>query len=221
MNPTIVTAIALGALLGASRTPLYEETPEESIEISEVVESTEDVTEEASDKAIDDKVAELEKEISDVESWVNEKWDTYVSPLLGGVSLAVVVSFLGTLLMTYVRSKSLDGKLKDANDKIAQATEILAKVSSVLLVLNTVKSDVENGNKINDETKAELKSQVSSLEAKIGELSGNIEPMEDIKKILSLLVQIVSAIATNDENSVKSGVSKEVSELASMLPELK
>lgn len=194
------------------------------------------------DAEYEERLKELEDKVAGAKDWANSKWDTYVAPLLGGVSLAVVVSFIGTLAISYAKGKGLDKKLTQSTDnlnsrlaeskkeldeklvlveeRMAQASEALDKVGKTLETLNAIKESVESGERISEETQAQLKSDVASLEKEMLEMADDVGSLDDVKKAMVALAQIISAIASASDEAIKSGAASEVKRLANMTKEL-
>lgn len=216
------------------------------------------------EKEYDERLKDLEEKISYVKNWANDKWDTYIAPLLGGVSLAVVISFIGTLVINYAKGKGIDkkfsqsinllnSKLADSESglnakfaesqetlnkaiaesrkqmdekmalvegKLAEATEALAKISETVVTLNSIRETVEKGEKVNEETKEKLESQVNSLSKAISEMGEEVGCLDSVKKAMVALAQIISVVASASDDAVKSGSVAEIKQLADMTKEL-
>lgn len=248
--PAIALASCMGALAiaSASASPYGAHAEGEGSSLTESAETADSSTEAPADsktseeEAYEERLKDLDEKITYVKDWANGKWDTYVAPLLGGVSLAVVVSFLGTLAMNYARGKGLDKKMLEAqsrfnseieelkktfaekslelDEKIAQTADILANVGSTLETLKSIEETVKNGEKVSEETKEKLTSQVNSLTKSMAEMTDGIECLGGMKKAMVALSQIVSKLASTDPEAIRNGTVIEIKQLAEMTKEL-
>lgn len=235
------SASAYGAYAEGEASSVSEAQSEETPQSAEQAESQTD-SKTAEEEAYDQRLKDLEEKIAYVKDWANGKWDTYIAPLLGGVSLAVVVSFIGTLAMNYAKGKGLDKKMLAAqeqfnsqieeikktfaeksiaiDEKVAQTADILASIGSTLETLKSIEETVKSGEKVSEETKEQLTSQVNSLTKSMGELTEGVECLDGMKKAMVALSQIVSKLASTDPDAIKNGTVAEIKQLADMTKEL-
>lgn len=244
------------AIVGDEAVPAYAED-----NISSIAETAESIGSEVSESAAesseaiasskaadpdeakyDERLEELEEKISYVKKWADDKWNTYVAPLVGGVSLAVVLSFIGTIVMNYVKGKGIDKKMLESNErlnafiessktelnekmaaveeKMALASEALAKVTEVASTMTSIKETVEKGERISEETKEKLESQVTSLSKTLNEMTDEVSSLDDVKKAMAVLSQIIAALAKCSDEAIKNGSASEVAKLAELTKEL-
>lgn len=242
-----IGAGATCAITSGETVPVYAEenisSVAESIE-SEASENIASTTEPiGSDEAkYDERLKDLEEKIAYVKKWADDKWNTYVAPLVGGVSLAVVLSFIGTIVMNYVKGKGIDKKMLESNERLNSfiessktelnekmaaveermvlVSEALSKVTEVASTMTSIKETVDKGEKVSEETKERLESQVTSLSKTINEMTDEVSSLEEIKKAMAVLSQIIAALAKCSDEAIKNGSASEVAKLAELTKEL-
>jgi len=184
-------------------------------ETSEVV-SSEEITEEE----VTQKVEEL---VTQGKSWLNEKWNTFVAPLIGGVSLSAVIMFIANIILNYRKGKKVEIQYQKALDKLVESNAINGDAKAALIEMKAVaimlSEDIKSNQGLSDETKKALKDGLASIVAKVDSQSELLEKSAKVEPILRLLVQIVAKIATCDENVAKMGALDDIKELQKLLKE--
>ena len=174
-------------------------------------ETTEVVTEEPQ--------AEEEKE-----DWAKKSYETFIVPLLSGVSLTSVASLVGAIAITVIKNKKLDKKIIEiterANEKYNQAEEKLVKVTEILTEVNEIYLLVQNSDKLNGETKALIEQKVQYMVTVIDEDHTRIAKVDDLIKITALLVQLEGKVAKQSAEVVKSGIVDDINEIIGLVKKL-
>lgn len=165
------------------------------------------------------------------ESWVENKFNTFVVPLLSGVSITSVVSALVCILMTLLKNRSLDKKLlevnKEAEKRKAEADDVykkandkLLEVTEVLKLIREVSKDVAEDNALNREVKEYVKKSLSSMLSMIEENNKEVVKIEKIKSVLAILVQLEAKVAKQSSEVIKSGIIEDINKLTMLIGEM-
>ena len=84
----------------------------------------------------------VEEQPAEEENWFQKNYETYIVPLLSGVSITSILSTFVTFVFTIVKNKKLDQKVlaitEKANEKYQQAEEKLVEVKEILRVINEI-----------------------------------------------------------------------------------
>ena len=170
----------------------------------------------------------VEQPQEEKESWVKKSFDTYVVPLLSGVSLTSIVSAVACIVTTIIKNKQLDKKLltlqeednkrraeadaiyQSANEKLAEATEILQTVRETYRII--LENDV-----INKETKKIVLEKLAFMSSELEKQSKDVKKVEKLQEVIGLLVQLQSKIALQTTEAVKSGVVDDVNKILQLV----
>ena len=158
-------------------------------------------------------IVRVEQKYDEVRDWAEEKWNTFIAPLIGGVSITAILSFAMTILMNYLKNKRLDKKLEQANKTFAEAQETLATIKGIY-------EGIEADKKVNEETKALLAESVKAIQNKMDSSLASIERAERLEPVLRTLAEIEITLAEHSKDKVSSGAAEKIERIRKQLGEL-
>ena len=159
-------------------------------------------------------VVEVVEEEKDVEEIVKEEWqkfyDTFLVPLLSGISLTSVLSAIISIVML-VKRNSLDKKLRVDNDeRLARAKQDLEEAKNMVSVaLDLVKELTVQMKEMNSQNAEFLKSieeQANHIEKYMAET----KVLEEVKKCGVLIVKILCDLAASNPKFINSPQYKQI-----------
>lgn len=154
------------------------------------------------------------------ESWLKKNYETYVVPLLSGVSITSILSLIVTIVFTVIKDKKLDQKVLMANEKCQQAEEKLVEIKEILGEVHEIHQLTLNSEKVNTEIKTFLKEKVEYMVTVVDENSEKVNKIDDLSKILTLLTQLQVKVSRQSAEIVKSGIIEDINEIAQLVKKL-
>ena len=180
------------------------------------VKAEEEVTSTTETVATSEETSETAVVVSEeVETWtekLNTFKDTYLVPLLSGVSITSILSVIATFVFNVVKEKKLDKKLIESNTKLAEATAILATITKIY-------NDIAEDKKLNAETKQIISKTMNELVERFDVNNEKIAKVEKIEPILRLLVQLEVKIAKSSSDLIASGAIEDINEITKLIKE--
>jgi hypothetical protein len=150
-----------------------------------------------------------------------EVWkETYLVPLLSGVSITSIVSLIATILLTIIREKRASKREANAVEKHNQAEALISQAYAVIGMVKDVFEHIKTQINQNEVLKQLVEEKLSELQKIISKNSREIMKINKIEPILKLLVQIEGKLAVANENAVASGILTDVNELVRLAKEL-
>lgn len=148
----------------------------------------------------------VEEQAEDWQDKLNEFKETYLAPLLGGVSITSVVSALISIVLAIINRKT-NGKIKESNKETIDLSVSVLKSAANLI------DEMKEFNSISEETRKQFKEATDNLLKNVVELSGKTEQMLKIKDCVNQLVLIEEKIASHSKELVASGVAEDIHKL--------
>ena len=166
----------------------------------------------------------VEEQPAKEENWFQKNYETYIVPLLSGVSITSILSTVVTFVFTIAKNKKLDQKVlaitEKANEKYQQAEEKLVEVKEILRVINEIYQLTLNNEEVNNETKTFLKEKVQHMITVIDENSEKVNKIDDLTQILILLTQLQVKVSKQSAEIVKSGIVDDINEITQLVKKL-
>ena len=170
-------------------------------------------------------------EPSQEEDWFKAKWETYIVPLFGGVSLTAIVSFVATLLMNHFKTKRLDKKVEDMengwlkkeeryNNLLVEADNKLLAIGQIATTMTNVYNLVLESNKVDTETKTYLQEKCDVLVTKINLVTDSTNKIDGLKRAIALQTQLFIKVAKTMPEAVKSGIINDLNKIAELVATL-
>lgn len=158
------------------------------------------------------------------ENWFQKNYETYVVPLLSGVSITSILSMIVTIVFTVIKNKKLDQKVltiaEKANEKYQQAEDKLVEVKEILREVHEIYQLTLNNEKVNSEIKTFLKEKVEYMVAVVDENSEKVNKIDDLVKVLTLLTQLQAKVSRQSAETVKNGIIEDINEIAQLVKKL-
>ena len=186
---------------------------EESSEVASSEEISEEVSEEIVSSYDEEALAsDVQEAISKGKEWLNEKWNTFVAPLIGGVSLSAFIIFVANLVINYRKGHKAELKYQEAVEKLAESNLINEEAKKILASMSEIAEAI--GMDLHDEKQiAERVEEKVNGQAEILAKTAKVEP------VLRILAQITAKMASASEDMAKSGLIEDVKELEKLLKE--
>lgn len=149
-----------------------------------------------------------------------ENWkETYLVPLLGGVSIASIISMIASILLTIIREKRATKRELQASEKFTQAQALIAKAYATIALVEEVFNHIKTQISQNDELRKEIEEKLTTLEKILSKNSRDIAKLNKIEPILKLLVQVQGKLALSNDSAITSGIVTDVNELVRLAKE--
>ena len=152
---------------------------------------------------------EQPQEESKIENFKN----TYLVPLLSGVSVASVFSLAMSVGLSVYNSKVN----KKTRTLIANCID---QTFSTLKMFNAIRQELEMANKLSEATTKSLDEAFRKLFDQLGLLEKATDKVEAVKEAIVLLGEMQKELAKLDKQAVSSGVTKKLVQLEAKLKEL-
>lgn len=166
----------------------------------------------------------VEEQPAEEESWFQKSYETYVVPLLSGVSVTSILSMIVTIVFTVIKNKKLDEKVltitKNANEIYQQAENKLVEVKEILGEVHEIHRLTLNSEKVNSEAKTFLEEKVKYMVTVVDDNSEKVNKIDDLVKVLTLLTQLQVKISKQSAEIVKSGIIEDINEITQLVKKL-
>lgn len=170
----------------------------------------------------------VEQPQEEQESWIKKSYETYIVPLLSGVSITSIVSAVACILTTVLKNRQLDKKLltlqtecdrriEQADEKYRQAEAKLAEVTEILQTAREVFKIIIENDAINKETKKVVTEKLLQIVGAIDKQSKDIGKIGKLQEVVGLLVQLQSKVAMQSAEVVKSGIVDDVNKILQLV----
>lgn len=143
--------------------------------------------------------------------------DTYLVPLLSGVSLTSVIGALFSLLMAFINRKNN----KKSNEELIQSSKQVERVVelaiSIIKTTTQIMEEIQTQNKIAENTRMDFQKSAKELLDKVSELTKETQALQKLKPIMVSLATIDSKMALSNANVIKNGLGEDISELSEQI----
>ena len=162
------------------------------------------------------------------ESWIKKSYETYIVPLLSGVSVTSIVSAVACILTTVLKNKQLDKKLlamqaecnrriEQADEKYRQAEAKLAEVTEILQINREIYKIILENDAINKDVKKIVLEKLSLMTSIVEKQGQDISKIGKLQEVVGLLVQLQSKVAMQSAEVVKSGIVDDVNKILQLV----
>lgn len=218
----IVGALFFSVSLGLNKPSTLafaEETISEIVTSNEI--STTDDTSTTDETETTDPTQEDDKTIGDkIKDEISNFKDTYLVPLLSGVSITSVLGAIFSLIMAILNRKNN----KKSNDEIIESSKQVANVAAlatkIIQVTMQIMDEIKNQNAIAENTRLEFQQSSKALFEEIATLTNKTEELQNLKPILATLATIDSKIALCSSEVIKNGLGTDIATLAEQIKSL-
>lgn len=166
----------------------------------------------------------VEEQSVEEKSWFQKNYETYVVPLLSGVSITSILSMVVTIVFTSVKNKKLDQKVlaitEKANEKYQYTEDKLVEVKEILKEVHEIYQLTLNNEKVNSEAKTFLQEKVKYMVSVVDGNSEKVNKIDDLVKILTLLTQLQIKVSKQSAEIVKSGIIEDINEITQLVKKL-
>ena len=203
----ILPLVALFGVLAFAFKPVsYSPAFAEGDETSEVAPNQENDNSQEEPNIVDEVIANGEATIEETKTAIEKFKDTFLIPLLSGVSVFSILSTVISISMAVLNKRS-NGKVREkAVEIIAQATDIVAKAITMK----------ETAEKQYEETKAlalDVKEKAQALIDSGKLLEEDVKRLYGIKDTIVALLEVEAKKLANEGNAVASGLAEDVNKL--------
>lgn len=164
------------------------------------------------------------EETTEEDNWLQKNYETFIVPLLSGVSITSVLSMATTIIFTVIKNKKLDQKVllitEKANNKYQECEQKLVEVKEILGAVHEIYELTLKNEKVNSETKEFLIEKVKYMVSVIDGNSDKVNKIDDLVKIITLLTQLEGKVAKQSQEIVKSGIVEDINEITTLVKKL-
>lgn len=195
----LVPIFALGLLAGGLAlkpvaTPVHAED-----EITEVAPAEELTTSEESEESVSDKISNFK--------------DTYLVPLLSGVSITAVLS-MGLTIVGFVLNRRFVHNRKEAEDTV------LTKVLDLVGVFTKLLTEINQTNTLSKDTKVAFEDSCKQLLSTLEVVKTLPAKVDKVVKTQVAIGQLLGKITSLDQKFVSSGIAQDCQSIVSDIKEL-
>lgn len=197
------TATATSVLIGnaeeaSSSTSELENNSNESIEDNE---------------SIDSEVTSEKNVLQDISDSINNFKDTYLTPLLGGASIAVVLQSILSIIVAITNRKSTIKNredIKNCTDTVEGVTNLSKELKEQV---DKIISELKEQNEIAGLNKQELKNATDRMLLEMERITNYTQDFSEVKESIKALSSIIVKLALLQDDVIKSGVGEEIKKL--------
>lgn len=197
------TATATSVLIGnaeeaSSSTSELENNSSESIEDNE---------------SIDSEVTSEKNVLQDISDSINNFKDTYLTPLLGGASIAVVLQSILSIIVAITNRKSTIKNredIKNCTDTVEGVTNLSKELKEQV---DKIISELKEQNEIAGLNKQELKNATDRMLLEMERITNYTQDFSEVKESIKALSSIIVKLALLQDDVIKSGVGEEIKKL--------
>lgn len=171
---------------------------------------TTDTTQVEDDKTLGDKIKD---EITNFK-------DTYLVPLLSGVSITSVLGAIFSLIMAIINRKCNQKSNSELIESSKQLASVATLATQIIQVTMQIMDEIKAQNLIAENTRLEFQKSSKILFNQIASLTHKTEELQGLKPILATLATIDSKIALCSSEVVKSGLGTDIALLAEQIKSL-
>lgn len=168
----------------------------------------------AEENKLNDEIAEKIKQFK----------DTYLVPILSGVSVTSILSAVFTITLAFINRKT-NKRISTSNDTTqanvaqfminveAKFTALSNKVENMLTLANRVVDTAEEAKKLYDEMFDMIKGKFNEIVNEINGLTDSTEKMLVMKKCMIMLINLEAELSKSNPQAISSGVVKQIAEI--------
>lgn len=162
----------------------------------------------------------VKKDFTQLKETVLGAWNSYIAPLLAGVSITSVISMLVSIVFTIKNRKTnkLNSAVIASNDK--DIAEVFKMYLEYQATNEKVLNELKESNEISEATRKEFEEKSKALLEKTNEVIESVDNLETLKEVMKDMATILLKIAENDTNLIKLGVTEDIVKLESHINEL-
>lgn len=192
----------------------------EPVESSEPQESSEPEEQQSSEEQQESApveepvVEEPEEDVSkEIAAKLNVFKDTFLVPLVSGVSITNLISCAVAIIFAY-KNRKTNENINNSNNKTQELSlkaieaAVALKKSAELLI-----EKVQNDSALTTEMKQDIFEQANFIRNNFDNFAKEVEKMLEIKTCVLMLIQVQAKLAETNPQAVSSGVMKQISEL--------
>ena len=139
--------------------------------------------------------------------------DTYLVPLVTGVSLTSVLSTVFSIAMAINAYKNKKTIIEENNKTRKQCLEMLVMAKQVVETANALTLSIMDDKKVSEETKQAFMKQTKMINDSIDKLTQETEKVLQIKPCVIMLIQLMTDLAKVNPQAVSSGVLETIEQL--------
>lgn len=165
------------------------------------------------EETINSSVVEEENTEINIKEYLQNAFDSFVAPLLTGVSITSIVSLLVSVIFAYLNRKNNknNAEIQKTNRKDIQTT--IQMFNEYKISSDKIIEELEKQNQVSKETKNEFVKKSEALLKQCEQMNKDVEHLEGLKEVMVDLATIISKIARSSNQLVSSGVAKDVTKL--------
>lgn len=186
--------------------------------------------EESSEPVVVEEQPTEQEEVS-IKDEITKFKDTFLIPLLSGVSLSSIGAFIWIIVSNKIERVSREKKTKAEEEKRSaeykrieeryqQTEEMLAKAQQLIAIAFEIKEAVLSSEKTSEQTLEYVQAKLVQFETKVKEIAGYTSKTDKIAKAIQLIGQIQVKLAKQSQNVIKSGLISDINEISQLLKEI-
>jgi len=187
-------------------------------EDSEVI-SSEIIVEEDS-SSVAEEASSSPSTLVQIKNNIQEAWDTYVAPLMTGVSITAMISLIVNVILGYLNHKNS----KFSKENVAKSVEEISEVYKLYMEYKSsnekIIEELKNQTTLSEETKTEFLNKSNALLNKCAEVINKTEKLESLKVVMTDLATIIAKLSLASKEMVKAGITEDVAKLEEHIKEL-
>lgn len=145
---------------------------------------------------------------------LKEYKETYLDPLLGGLTLSTIISVCMTILLAIYNKKINAKHKKDVEEYYDNLKNNMNKIDEVLEM-------ARKQNEISNMVINSFSNSVKQIEEQLSKLYSETEKIEYMKNALIGVSKIVSIQASSSKEAIRMGVSEEINQLKAEIEKIK
>lgn len=155
-----------------------------------------------------------------LDNW--NKWrETYIEPLLTGVSLSTIVSTILTIFFA-IKNKKLNVQNKELNTQVqSQVQETLKLIADFIEESKKILHSVTDQNDLVNNLSNSFASSVEEINKQLTTLYEATAKSEAVKNLLVIMSSIISKLANSSREALKIGISEDINKLADEAKKIK
>lgn len=165
------------------------------------------------EETINSSVAEEENTEFNIKEYLQNAFDSFVAPLLTGVSITSIVSLLVSVIFAYLNRKNNKNNAEIQKTNREDIKTTIQMFNEYKISSDKIIKELKTQNQVSKETKNEFVKNSEALLKQCEQMTKDVEHLEGLKEVMVDLATIISKIARSSNQLVSSGVAKDVTKL--------
>lgn len=144
---------------------------------------------------------------------ITEAWDTYIAPILTGVSITSIVSLIASIVFAILNHKNNNKSklaIQQNRDEIVEIFQMYIKYKELS---DKMLEELKNQNNLADDLRKEFSTKSTELIDKCNDVVNKTENLQSLKAVMIDLSTIISKVASSSDEMVAKGIASDVNKL--------